>query len=66
MDNFTVNFSLKAIIGVEVNAENMEDAIKNAQNTLDKKGVFQSHVEFVDGNYNKIAGVNNNDNWDVE
>lgn len=66
MNNFTVNFKLKAIIGVEVHAENFENAISIAREKLNKKGIFQPHIEYVDGNYTDVAGVNNNDNWDVD
>jgi len=62
MKNYTVNFLVRDVVSVEVNAENAEEAENKAKDILDKELYKSRAIECVDGS-TTFAGFNINDVW---
>lgn len=64
MVEYEVTKRINAIISVNVNASNREEAVEKAEKEFNK-GYFKSNISYLDGQ-GAIVGVNNNDLWNTE
>ncbi len=64
MAEFEVTKRINAIISVNVNASNRDEAEEKAKKEFDK-GVFKSNINYIDGD-EALVGVNNLDLWSTE
>jgi hypothetical protein len=62
MPTFTVNFLVKAILGVDICAENSVQALEKAERHFAKKTPFRDGLEYIDGQV-EVIGFTRNDKW---
>jgi len=62
MTEYQVKFQIKAIIGIEVTADTMEQAIQKAKDKLHKGQTFAKGIEYLHGN-ESVCGIDDNDQW---
>lgn len=59
---YQVKFLVKAIVGVNIEAENDKDAQEKANLQLKKSSAINSKYDFIDGKV-EIVGFDNMDKW---
>ena len=62
MPEYQVKFQVKAIIGIEVNADSINQAIEKAKAKLARGATFAKDIDYLHGS-ESVCGVDDNDQW---
>jgi hypothetical protein len=62
MKEYEVKFLVQAVVVVNVNADNFNEAIEKAEKKKQKEGIFKDYLSYLDG-HEELCGFDDMDKW---